>query len=726
MKTCFLKSNILLYSFFLLLFPIAVNAQPIVIANFETADYGAWTTTGTAFGDSPAQGTLPRQQKVTGFAGKGLANSFLDGDKSTGSLTSPSFKIERKYLSFLIGGGGIADKTCINLVVKGKVVRTAVGLNNEALLPLGWNVIELMGKDVQIQIVDDATSGWGHINIDQIEQTDVEPAKAPSLVERSVLINANFIQLPLMQREDGRKKDVQNFTIEDAGKVLRFMHLEIAGKNQQPDFMYSYDVREFFGRIVTFRFKSFDTDVLKRLELSNKEIINAAAYNGVNRPRFHFSPRIGWMNDINGTYYKDGLYHLFYQANPTTAGRSTGFDMHWGHSVSKDLVHWDEWPIALFPDNTGQVYSGTAVMVNQQIAGINDNQKLPSPVLFFTATGDKGQHLATTKDGGRTWQRYAGNPVLPQGNRDPKVFWYEPAKQYIMILYVDATSTEASGYSIFRSTNLTKWEKVSHLPNWYECPEIIPIKSAVTGEQLMLLYGCYRSPKDATEQINSNSAYQLGRFDGTTFTPISTIRNAHLGDNFYGALTFINEPKGQPIMMAWARGKNIPKETFNQSATLPLLLKLKTINGEDVLCFEPIKEINSLREKPLISLKNVSVSEANAVLTVLSKELHLDVVLSFRPAASNYLNVNIRNVNFRYNNADKTLKCVTKITTLHPDKKIDARFLIDRSIVESFWNGGEAAFSMGSLVNEGSSAIAMEGDVMIDELIIYPMQSIWE
>ena len=144
----------------------------IVLADFEGKNYGDWTTTGEAFGKGPAHGTLANQQQVSGFLGKGLVNTFLDGDRPQGTLTSPAFEISRKYVNFLIGGGSHADQTCINLLVDGKVVRTATGKDNEKLEWHFWNVEDLQGKTARIEIVDRNSGGWGHINIDQIELAD--------------------------------------------------------------------------------------------------------------------------------------------------------------------------------------------------------------------------------------------------------------------------------------------------------------------------------------------------------------------------------------------------------------------------------------------------------------------------------------------------------------------------------------------------------------------------
>ena len=144
----------------------------IVLADFEGPDYGDWKATSAAFGKAPAHGTLPRQQRVSGFLGKGLVNTYLGGDRPRGTLTSPPFVIERRFINFLVGGGNHPGRTCINLRVGGKVVRTATGRNNERLEWHFWDVADLEGETARIEIVDDASGAWGHINVDHIELAD--------------------------------------------------------------------------------------------------------------------------------------------------------------------------------------------------------------------------------------------------------------------------------------------------------------------------------------------------------------------------------------------------------------------------------------------------------------------------------------------------------------------------------------------------------------------------
>jgi len=160
--------------------PVVRASDDIVFADFEGPDYGAWKVEGDAFGSGPVSKSFPNQKPVTGFVGHGFVNSYHGGDRATGRLTSPEFKIERRYITFLIGGGGWEGKTCINLVMDEKIVRTATGPNverggSEELSLASWDVASFAGKTARIEIVDQATGAWGHINVDQIVFTDTPP-----------------------------------------------------------------------------------------------------------------------------------------------------------------------------------------------------------------------------------------------------------------------------------------------------------------------------------------------------------------------------------------------------------------------------------------------------------------------------------------------------------------------------------------------------------------------
>src|ERR1019366_3159824 len=188
----------------------------LLIQDFEGDDWGAWKFTGEAFGPGPAHGTLPNQMPVDGFLGKGLVNSYHGGDGTTGTLTSPEFKIQRKYITFLIGGGKDAEKTCMNLLVDGKAVRNATGPNDkpggsETLVAEFWDVSEFIGKAAVIQIVDQATGGWGHINVDQIVQTDRKPPQALANARQEFKIKKRYLNVPI---KNGAPKRVVTTLVE--------------------------------------------------------------------------------------------------------------------------------------------------------------------------------------------------------------------------------------------------------------------------------------------------------------------------------------------------------------------------------------------------------------------------------------------------------------------------------------------------------------------------------
>jgi hypothetical protein len=148
------------------------KAAEELVADFEGPDFGAWTTTGTAFGDRPATGTLPEQAPVGGFRGNGLANSFHGGDRAVGTLTSPLFPLKYRYLNFLVGGGETVGKTCVNVVVDGAVVRSATGRDEEFLTTATFDLGEFVGRNIQIQVVDAEPGGWGHVSADHFVVSD--------------------------------------------------------------------------------------------------------------------------------------------------------------------------------------------------------------------------------------------------------------------------------------------------------------------------------------------------------------------------------------------------------------------------------------------------------------------------------------------------------------------------------------------------------------------------
>ena len=288
----------------------------LLLADFEGPDYGQWKTTGEAFGPGPAHGTLPGQMQVDGFKGKGLVNSFYKGDGTTGTLTSSEFKIERKFIGFLIGGGKDAEKACMNLLVDGKAVRNATGPNDkpggsEALASEVWDVSEFAGKMAIIQIVDQGKGGWGHINVDHIVQTDRKPATLLTNAKREFKIEKRYLNIPI--RKGAPKRVVTTLS---NGRVEVKNDIELA--NGEPEWWAPMDVSAWRGQTVTLQVNKLpdDSTAVSSIEQSDSIKGGEDLYREPLRGQFHFSPRRGWNNDPNGMVFFNGEYHLFFQHNP--------------------------------------------------------------------------------------------------------------------------------------------------------------------------------------------------------------------------------------------------------------------------------------------------------------------------------------------------------------------------------------------------------------------------
>jgi len=352
----------------------AADHSDILITDFEDDSYGDWTVEGKAFGDRPAVANVsPPKNKVAGHRGKGLVNSFLGGDAPVGRLTSPSFTIERDHINFLIGGGNHAGKTCVNLLVGAKVVRTAVGPatkdheGREVMDWTSWDVKEFKSKTATLQIVDAHSGRWGHINIDHIVQSDA-PVENPAdaVWTREIAITGKYLLLPI--KNGGRPpfvvgKGITTMQILDVfvGEMLvHSPNIYLAHRKDEIDWWANLDVSEFVGQTATLRIRlpgrvaaahmPADSHALELMETSDEMRNLHPLYDESIRPQFHFSQRRGWSGDCNGMVYYDGEYHFFWQSNPVGL---VWENMYWGHAVSPDMIHWRELRPALRPNGQG-------------------------------------------------------------------------------------------------------------------------------------------------------------------------------------------------------------------------------------------------------------------------------------------------------------------------------------------------------------------------------------
>ena len=691
----------------------------ILIADFEGSGYGDWEVTGTAFGPGPAKGTLPGQMNVTGYLGSGLVNTFYNGDASTGTLTSPAVKIERPFISFLIGGGGHPAKTCINLLADGQVVRTAAGPNlvsggSEQLDWHTWDVRDLSGRRVQIQIVDRHTGGWGHINVDHIVQSHTKREVVLNK-ERPIEFQKKYLNLPV--KNGAAKRWIRLYA---EGKKVREFDIELAPA--EPDFWVCLEIGEFQGKQGAIQIDRYSSDWVTGFDA----IAQADTFPGQDdlyrekrRPQFHFSSRRGWINDTNGMVYYDGHYHLFYQHNPY--GWDWG-NMTWGHAVSTDMVHWQEWGEAIHPDELGTIYSGSAVVDHNNTAGFQTGREKPMVALYTSAGGNNQwsqgrpftQSMAYSNDRGRTWTKYEGNPVIGPiagGTRDPKVFWHESTGKWVMALWIDG-----SKLSFFTSSDLKTWQKQSDTDGFFECPELfeLPVDGNPSNKK-WVVYG-------------ANGDYKIGGFNGTHFVPESGLVKFEYGNCFYASQTFNDIPAadGRRIQMGWGRVA-MPEMPFNQMILFPVALTLHTTDDGIRMFVNPVAEIASLHRQHR-NWKDLVVKPNENPLGEIDGELfHIRAELN--PQEAQRCGMVIRDVPVVYDAAGQRLICQDKTAPLKlQNGSIRLEILVDRMSIEIYANGGRVYMPIGVDLTGRPTRLGVTsegGDMVIQNLDIFELRSAW-
>lgn len=351
---------------------------------------------------------------------------------------------------------------------------------------------------------------------------------------------------------------------------------------------------------VCVRNKSKDALCWKEIKLSDTfDTANMEKF----RPVYHHTPLYGWMNDANGLVYKDGEYHLYFQYNPY--GSKWG-NMHWGHSVSKDLVHWEHLAPAIARDTLGHIFSGSSIVDQENVAGYGAGNILA----FYTSASDKNgqiQCLAFSKDNGRTFTKYEKNPILCPADglrdfRDPKVFRYEPEDKWVMIVSADKEMR------FYDSKNLKDWNYMSSFgegygvqPCQFECPDMVelPVDGDLNRKKWALIVnvnpGCYFG--------GSATQYFTGNFDGTKFSCDSqpnVTKWLDWGKDHYATVCFSNTGErtiAVPWMSNWQYCNIVPTKQFRSANALPRELSLYTQDGEIYLSAVPVPEIKTLRKE---------------------------------------------------------------------------------------------------------------------------------
>lgn len=457
----------------------------------------------------------------------------------------------------------------------------------------------------------------------------------------------------------------------------------------------------------------------KELKLSGSfDMANKESF----RPVYHHTPAYGWMNDPNGMFYKDGVYHLYFQYNPYG---SVWGNMHWGHSTSTDLMHWKFEGCAIVPDAWGAIFSGSCVVDHENTAGFGKE----AVVAFYTSAkstpwGDiQMQSMAYSLDNGKTFTKYEVNPILTSSEkdfRDPKVFWYAPGKHWVMILAV------GQHMEIYSSVNLKEWKKESefgamqgaHGGVW-ECPDLVEIPVEGTREKKWVLI-CNLNPGGPFG--GSAAQYFVGSFDGKKFVNESPTQTKWMdwGKDNYATVTWNNAPDGRCIALGWMSNwqyaNNVPTRQYRSANTLARDLTLYRERQELYLKSTPSSEVKKARGKK-VSIPSFKVSEKHEMVNLFEEKqgaYEVEIVIQNTGAskiAFCLLNDKGEKVSMYYDlnrkqfvmdrsesgkvDFSKDFPAVT-VAPVNVDKELTLRLFVDRSSIEAF--GEDGKFVMTNLV----------------------------
>lgn len=457
----------------------------------------------------------------------------------------------------------------------------------------------------------------------------------------------------------------------------------------------------------------------KELKLSGSfDMANKESF----RPVYHHTPAYGWMNDPNGMFYKDGLYHLYFQYNPYG---SVWGNMHWGHSTSTDLMHWKFEGCAIVPDAWGAIFSGSCVVDHENTAGFGKE----AVVAFYTSAKStpwrdiQMQSMAYSLDNGKTFTKYEGNPILTSSEkdfRDPKVFWYAPGKHWVMILAV------GQHMEIYSSVNLKEWKKESefgamqgaHGGVW-ECPDLVEIPVEGTREKKWVLI-CNLNPGGPFG--GSAAQYFVGSFDGKKFVNESPTQTKWMdwGKDNYATVTWNNAPDGRCIALGWMSNwqyaNNVPTRQYRSANTLARDLTLYREGQELYLKSTPSVEVKKARGKK-VSIPSFKVSEKHEIVNLFEeKQGAYEVEIVIQNAGASKIDFCLLNdkgekVSMYYDlnrkqfvmdrsesgtvDFSKDFPAVT-VAPVNVDKELTLRLFVDRSSIEAF--GEDGKFVMTNLV----------------------------
>lgn len=505
------------------------------------------------------------------------------------------------------------------------------------------------------------------------------------------------------------------------GEVMDESTLRLA--EEEPDYWTFLDVSLLRGKTITLQVDDGQraVDELTLVDADSTFPGKDVLYREKYRPQVTFSSRRGWHNDPNGLVYHDGTYHLYYQHNPY--GREWG-NMHWGHAVSTDLVHWKELPDALYmPQHEHMAFSGSAVVDAANTSGLRRDGVDPI-VAFYTRTG-RGESMALSYDGGLTFEEYEGNPLVPHNGRDPKVFWYEPGGHWVMVVYDESkTRANAAGgettlyqFDIHTSPNLTDWTYQSSIPGFFECPELFEIE--VEGRPGVTKWVMY----------DASGEYLVGDFDGKVFTPEQPFRKFDYGGRFYASQLYNNIPEedGRTIQIGWFTGGHFEGMPFSQKMTFPTSLALRESFDGLRLTPTPVEEIASLHEQTHVYTGQVVTGEQSFVPPVSGDVLH--VIAEIDPGDAPSVGLDVNGYRITYDAFRNTLNGANYV--LSDPSSLTIEVIIDRVSVEAFVNGGEMYLVDAHNSVDANRKIEVfatgghEREAVLKSLTVHELGSIW-
>lgn len=536
--------------------------------------------------------------------------------------------------------------------------------------------------------------------------------KANAQNVKTYRIEKNYLNIPI---QSSVKRQRINFKID--GKQHTYNDIELA--NNKIDYWTFVDVSRYKGKKFSLEF-SEQVEGVEKIFQSDRFVGEDSLYKERLRPKVHFTTRRGWSNDPNGLVYYDGEYHLFYQHNPY--GIKWG-NMTWGHAVSNDLLHWEELPIALEPDELGTMFSGSAIIDYKNTAGFGED-KTPAMIVFYTAAdmeGEKQQQcVAYSTDKGRTFTKYEGNPIIPTERkfgsgheRDPKVFWYEPGSHWVMILH------DGINYSIYNSGDLKHWTRTSYVDaGFWECPELFELPvDGDEGNKKWVVYGV-------------RGTYLIGDFDGKTFQQeTEMLRYNMIPMGMTAAQTYNDQPEGRRIQIGWGHAK-FPGMPFSQTFSIPQEFSLKTTPNGVRLFVKPIQEIENLYTKSY-NYDNVYFGDdLNKELQTINKaQLHIKTKIEIENASTFWLNIN--GYRLEYNVANNTLN---DIFIPLKNRQLDLEIIVDNTIVEVYANGGQYYWFVNNETDSNDFYLKLENlrnglnqhpKTLVKSLDVHELESIW-